>query len=271
MKPMVEGRAKAPFVLSTLIAALAVFASAGGLFLDGTYRDNTWVTSAWRGNDAVTLGLAVPLLVASMLRSRLGSLRARLVWLGMLAYTLYGYAFYLFGAAFNRFFLVYAALLALSILALLSTLGRMDVEAVASRFRAGASVRWIAGYMLLTAAGIGGAWVASCLAFVFEGTIPQVITASGHPTGIVFAVDLSLLVPFMALGAIELWRRRPWGYVLGVIMNVKGATYTLALAIGSALAERAGVANAAAEIPLWLSFSALSTVAALLLLGRLPG
>ncbi|MFA5853058.1 MAG: hypothetical protein WC820_10175, partial [Spirochaetales bacterium] len=53
-------------MLSTMIGFLAFFASAGGLWLKGLYRDNLFVTSVWRGNDIITLCLALPLLLISM-------------------------------------------------------------------------------------------------------------------------------------------------------------------------------------------------------------
>jgi hypothetical protein len=53
-----------------------------------------------------------------------GSTRGMLIWLGLLAYALYNYAFYLFGAAFNALFLVYVAAFATPALALVAALSR---------------------------------------------------------------------------------------------------------------------------------------------------
>ncbi len=50
-----------PYTLSIIIAILATIASAGGLLLNGLYRDNAFVTTTWLGNDAITLFLAVPI------------------------------------------------------------------------------------------------------------------------------------------------------------------------------------------------------------------
>ena len=255
-------------MLSTIAAGLAALAAAGGLLLPGLYRDNLWVTSAWRGNDLVTLAVAVPLLLGASIAAR-GSRRALLVQLGMLAYLVYGYAFYLFGAAFNRFFLVYVAIFSLSTVALLFAAHGADVEAVAREFRSRTPARLVAGWLLLTGGGLGAAWVAQCLESAIAGTIPRVVEDSGHPTGIVFALDLSWLVPAFLLAGLWLWRRRPWGFVLGAIVSIKGATYTLALAASSVVAARAGVAGAAAEIPLWLSLSGVSLLACALLLGNM--
>jgi hypothetical protein len=94
---------KIPRILSICIAILAAIAALGGLLLPGLYRDNPFVTAVWKGNDLVTLAVAVPLLAAAMVFSMRGSVRAFLIWMGMLDFMLYNYAFYLFAAAFNWF------------------------------------------------------------------------------------------------------------------------------------------------------------------------
>lgn len=52
--------------LSYLIAGLALVASAGGIFIDGLYRGNDFVVSAWLGNDIVTLVVAVPIFLVAV-------------------------------------------------------------------------------------------------------------------------------------------------------------------------------------------------------------
>ena len=105
-------------VLSILIIIFTIAASAGGLFIKGLYRDNAFVTSTWLGTDFVTLCLAVPLLIAAAILAGRGSTRAYLICLGLFESSLYNFGFYLFGAAFNILFMVYAALFGLSIWAL---------------------------------------------------------------------------------------------------------------------------------------------------------
>jgi len=92
----------AAYVLSTIIVILMIVASANGLFINDLYQDNILVASGWYGNDLVTLLVAAPVLVVALILAMRGSQQARLVWLGMLDNTLYNYALYLFGAAFNR-------------------------------------------------------------------------------------------------------------------------------------------------------------------------
>ena len=256
-------------VLSILIAAIAAVTSAGGLLLHGLYRDNTFVSSTWKGNDLVTLVIAVPILIAALVLVARGLGPATLVWIGMLDYALYNYAFYLFAAAFNWFFLLYVALFGLSIFALIFALVNLDVAAIASRFRERAALRWVAGYMLLVAVGLSLVYLVQSIGFIFTGQLPDIVARTGHPTSIVFALDMTLVIPFFGLGAIWLLQRNPWGYVLAAVATVKGPLYTLVLTVDSLWAMKAGYADAGAEIPLWLTLTVLGLIASALFYGSL--
>ena len=252
------------FNLSILIAVLASIASAGGLFLKGLYQDNLFVTSAWKGNDLITLLLGVPILVMTMIFSKYDSRKALLVWMGMLDYMLYTYAFYLFAATFNWFFLLYVALLGLSMFALLFALANLDANHISRGVNPRMQVKWIAAYMLVVAAGLTLIYVIQSLEFIFTGRVPAIVALTGHPTSIVFALDLTLLVPFLVLGAIWLVQRKPWGFILAGIYTVKGPLYTLVLTAGSLWAAKAGVEGAGAETPLWVTLTILGSIACIL-------
>lgn len=251
--------------LAGLVAFLAALASATGLLVPGVYRDNALIVAAFRGNDLVTLLLAVPLLLGALRSPARDAPRALLVRLGMLVYMLYNYVFYMYGATFNALFLVYVLLVALSILALAFGLADVDPLSVARHFRPRVPARAIAAFLLLFAALLGGMWVAFSLSFVFTGVVPAAITQTGHPTGVVFATDLSLLVPGLVVGAVLLGRRRPWGFVLAPMMTIKASTYGLAMIAMSAFAGL-GVDP---FLPLWVGLTLGCLVSAGLLLGNL--
>ena len=256
-------------LLSILIVIFSATASLGGLFLNGLYRDNPFVTSVWKGNDLVTLVVAVPILILALVFSARGSVRAVLVWMGMLDYMLYNYAFYLFAAAFNWFFLIYVALLGLAMFALIFGLVNVNAGSLGRGFRERTPVGWIAGYMLLVAVGLTLVYLVQTFTFIFTGQLPGIIARTGHPTSIVFALDLTLLVPFLALGAVWLLQRKPWGFILAGVATVKGPLYTLVLTVGSMSAVRAGFADTASEVPLWVSLTVLGLVATALLYGNM--
>jgi hypothetical protein len=258
-KPAAPGE----YVLSWVIAGAMALAAAVGLFDERLYRDTSRIKAAWLGNDMVTLFAATPLLLVGLLLARRGSLRGRLVWYSMLGYCAYNYAYYLFGARINTLFPIYVGLFIGPIFALIMALVRFDVPAIAAAFAPRTPVRWIAGYMLLTGIGLLVAWLTQWARFVFAGVEPA---AGEDMFTLVAALDLSLVVPFFVLGAGLLWRRRPWGFMLAVMMCLKGATYTLMLAVSSVLAAHKGVEGAAGEIAVWTAWSLVSTLATVALL-----
>lgn len=263
---MSKSKMKSAYILSVIILILATTSALGGLFIPNLYRDNDFVIPLWKVNDLVTLLVAVPMLITALILSRRGSQRALLVWLAMLNYMLYNYAFYLFGAAFNWYFLIYVALFTLSMFALIFGLVNIDANQIGKNFRNKTPVKWISSYMLFVSVGLTTLYIIQSLGFVATGQLPTIVVKTGHPTSVIFALDLSLLVPVFVLGAIWLWKRRPWGYVLASMSLVKGTTYTLVLTIVSLWEVNAGVSGASVEMPLWLGLTIAGLVASMLLL-----
>jgi hypothetical protein len=214
------------------IAGLLGIAAAGGLFF-GAYRDNLWVSSQLRGQDFVSLVFALPLLLLSVRLARRGSVGGQLAWLGTLGYVTYSY-FYIFGIAWNRLFIVYLTLLTLSAFTLVRALIAIDAGAIASRFGSRTPVKAVSRYLMVFAVGMSVLWGVQAVAATLTGGIPQSVTDSGHPTGVVFVLDLGLVVPLFFIGSRMLHRREPWGFVAAGILLVKGVAEGLAL-LGMAL------------------------------------
>lgn len=263
-------RCRTDLVLSLIVAALSLAASASGLLHPSLYRDNAFVVAGWFGNDLVTLSFATPLLVWASWSASRGSPRARLLQLGMLHYSAYNGAFYLFGAALNAAFLLYVSTFTLAIAALIATAIAPDVRHLAAEDQSTWVRRCAGGYLALWALCLGGVWIVQSLRFALAGEVPAILSLIGHPEGdvanLVAALDLSFLVAPVATGAVWLLRRRPWGYVLGTAMNVSGATYTLVLTAASLSAARSGIAEAGAQVRLWLTLTATGGLVTALLL-----
>lgn len=237
--------------ISAAVFALMVLVSSTSLFFPGLYRDNGFVKAVWRGNDAVTLLAAVPVFAAGLVLSRRGSVFGNLIRLGMLDYALYNFAFYLFASAFNALFIPYVLLIVLSMMGLLTGLVGLNAPGVKDGFREKLPVRWVGGYLIFVTLELTIIYLIQVGQFLISGHPPEIIALTGHVTHIVPALDLTLLVPWLILGGVWLWQRKPWGYVLGGMMMVKGALYTLVLAGAGYSAVQAGYPESAAEIPLW--------------------
>lgn len=234
-------------ILPAILTAFVLLQSAGGLLIGGLYRDNAWVVSIYRGTDWVTLLLVVPVLIASLRLARRGSLRARLVLAGTLYYVFYNNVYYQF-TAFNRFFLVYVAIFVLSAAALIAVLLGTNAGRVAASDRVRKPVSLA---MFAMAAILAVMWIGQNILFIADGKVPQLIADTGGITHMVAALDLTLIVPLLALGAAWLWKGRPWGRVITTAMAVQCSLITIVLLVGTPFQAAAGVKDAWAFFPLW--------------------
>jgi hypothetical protein len=142
--------------LVPLVAVLALVAAGVGLFYqDGgssfaftTVRGGTvqiWGQGWYKydspigalgftAGDLITLVLAIPVLVISILLYHRGSLRGGLLLTGALAYFLYNYTSMGFGAAYNNLFLAYIIIFSASLFGLILALTSFDVQTLPSHF-----------------------------------------------------------------------------------------------------------------------------------------
>jgi hypothetical protein len=255
-----------PYILSILLAVFMTIQSAGGLLIERLYRDNAWVTSAWQGNDLVTLVAAVPILLAALILSRRGSIRAQMIWLGALYYGLYNDMYYLFGSAFNPFFLIYVTIAVLSTFALVSGLTGVDIDSIRRAISAKTPRRLVSGWMFLFAVTLGVLWIGQCFQYGMTGQVPQLITDTGGPTHLVAALDLWMIVPPVLLAGVWLWKRRPWGHLLSAAILVQGTLTTLGLIVAAPFQNAAGIAGAWDLVPLWSVIGAGCLTSSVLLL-----
>jgi hypothetical protein len=180
-----------------------------------------------RGYDLVALVVAVPALALAQRQARRGSERALLVWVGMLSYLAYTYAFYLFGTSFNDLFVLHAAVFGGSIFGLVLSVSALDVPAIGARFAQRTPRRLVAAVMGLLAASLGGMWVYYSVRFTLTGEVPAG-SALVEPDSVVhlgIALDLALLVPAYALAAVLLWRDVTAGFVLASVVLVAGTLH----------------------------------------------
>jgi hypothetical protein len=219
--------------LTILIAVLAGVAGFGGLMIPNLYRDNAFYRAAWQANDLITI-LLTPMLLLAYHYYRAGSARAQLVWLGLLLYMFYNYAFYLFGAVFNWFFLIYAAVFTLSLYALLLGLSEINGSEVRNKYLEPRKRKVIVTFLVLVAIPLAWVEVAQCWKFILSGTPPEI-------PSLVMALDLTLVIPNTVLAALLLAAKRPWGVIVSAMMLVKSFTYGLVLVSSTTFIAIAGV------------------------------
>lgn len=202
--------------LSVPIAVLGTLASLSGIFVDRIYQHETasWQTQAV-GQDIANLAVLTLLLVFGYAAAH-GSTPAVLVWTGLVVATAYSYTIYAFAVHFGPLFLLYVAVLGMSLWALIGSLSSLDpVRLVVTEPRL---VGFVSSLLLVIAGVFALLWVAQDLPAMFSGTSSQELRDTGLPTNPVHVLDLALFLPASALAGILLRRGRPWGFVLAPVM-----------------------------------------------------
>lgn len=256
--------------LSAAVTVLMASAAAAGVFGEGVYHDNGLVRAGWLGNDLVTLLVAVPLLGGATWRARQGAARARLVCLGLLAYALYNYAFYLFGASYNGLFLAYVAILACSTFGLIAGVTSPPLGRIAATVRTRPAHRAVGAVVLLISLMLGLFWMALAVRHLATGEVPPMVAATGHPTNVTGALDLWLVVSFGALAGYWLLNGRAWGYVVATIWTLKGSVYMAALTAATVAARWTGHLDDMTQLALWVPIGVACTIGAAVLLRDCP-
>lgn len=194
---------------------------------DGVYAYNAErVVAEGVGWDIVTLLLAVPALLLTVPGLVRGSLRARLLALGLLSYFFYQYFMYAMYWALGPLFPVFIALFVAAAVGIVRIVGTIDVASLPDRLgdtfpRKGMAVFSLAVGLLLV-----GMWT-RLIATALSGDVTGALY--GGTTLSVQALDLGIVVPIAITTAVLLWRERPAGYLLATALAIKGVSMAAAI------------------------------------------
>jgi len=252
--------------LSLTAALLAAAGNVAGLVAaDSIYdKETVALADASAAQDIVNLVLVAPLLVALGVLASRGSLRAYLAWLGCLAFTVYNYAIYTFSVHFGPLFLVWVAVLGLSIFALVGGLSTLETTAVKARF-AGRAMPLSAWFLIVVAALFVFLWLSEIVPELLAGDPSSSANDWSVPTNPVHVLDLAFFLPALLASGVLLLRRHPVGYAT-VIGQLAWITLT-----GLPILVTPLVANARGHEPGWAVMLPIGIlcVVTLALLGRL--
>jgi hypothetical protein len=156
----------------------------------------------------------MPVLAAAMFLAVRGSIRAVVVWLGALAATLYNAQMLLYATPFNSLFLLYVAMLGLSVWAIGSLLRANLFETVGARVDPRMPIRSISVYLWVIAGVNALVWLRDVVPATLSGDPTTVLEGTGVMTNPVYIQDLALWLPLAIATGVWLWQRRPAGYAL---------------------------------------------------------
>ena len=224
-----------PSIAGLCVAALVSVAAFTGIHDPASYAHET---ASWRvqgiGQDWVDLYVAVPWLIAASVAAFRGSYRGSLLLGGAFAYTAYSYAIYAFDVHFNQLFLVYCAILGLSVYGLVAL--SFTFGDARPWFGERAPRRVAAGFLIASSVVFALLWLAEDLPAVIRDEPPASLVEAGLPTNGVHVLDLALVLPALFIAGILLWRRRGAGYVLSTMalgfcvlmdLNIAGIAFAM--------------------------------------------
>ena len=215
--------------ISVIISLLAMAASAGGVFGEAYAADSSNLAAQAMGQDGVNLFLAYPfMLVLTVLIAR-GSVRAYMLWLGMLIYSAYSYLIYATSLHFSGWFLAHVGIIAMSVWVLAGGIVMVDPERFRSVFQKQARVR-LPGLVLLSSAALFFVvWLSEIIPSALAGEQLESARMAGLTTNPVYVVDLGFLLPAMVITGILLLRRHTTGFLLTPGLLIFGAVFGLAV------------------------------------------
>jgi hypothetical protein len=219
-----------PYIVTTWVAiGLMALAAGAGLLWPGFYRDSSLVALQLRAWDSVTLFIVLPLLAVVLPKARMGNLRARVMWLGLMSYVVYTYAIYSFEVQHNPAFILYVALFSLSVLSVAG--GSVNARprgyslVLADRFPR-KSTGW---FLIITGVTLAVFWLSDLGVALVTGKLPRSVIQFDSPTSGTYVLDLAFLIPAYISAGVLLLMRHPVGYLMTGILLVNAAAEGLAV------------------------------------------
>lgn len=208
-------------ISTVTISGLSVISALFGLFRVDHYPSE--LLPGFYIQDVLILLVGVPALLLGLVYARRGSLRGRLLWLGALTYMTYMWASIAVQITFNQFFLGYVLLFGLSVFTLVDGLAGIEADEVQQAVQPRVSERMYGTFLWIIAGGLAFLWLSELVPATVSGTPPLLVEEVGEHGLHSHFIDLSVVVPALAIAGRWLQQQRPWGYVFAGVGLVFGA------------------------------------------------
>ncbi len=200
-----------------LSIALAASSAVTGvvLFAFGSVLRGTPVMDGSARGTALVMAIGgVPALVTSLVLAARGSARAMFVWFGAALYLAYNAFLQLLGTPLNRVFLLTLLTLSLAIAASIAVALLLDERDVAARCSPQLPARGIAAFILVIVALNALAWLGRIVPALVADDPDRLLEGTGLTMVPTYLQDLAFWLPLLGVGAVWLWQRRPWGFLI---------------------------------------------------------
>jgi hypothetical protein len=226
-------------VLSSIVVFLAMIVSAVGFFWkdsgtafyvnniygesvqmygNGLYAYDTYFKAPiQRGTDLITLFIAIPILICSILLNRKGLIKYRLLLAGILSYFLYYSACLTFGVSYNILFPVYILLFSSSLFSFMVAIKGIDVKSISDKISDKMPRRRIAVFMIFAGLSVF-VWLIEIISALSTGRPPASLAI--YTTEPTYVLDLGIIAPSAFTCAVLLFQKKPLGYAFAPVLLV---------------------------------------------------
>ena len=164
--------------------------------------------------DIANLALVSPVwLILTALALR-GSLRAYLLWLGVLTFTIYNYVIYTFSVPFGSLFLLWVAVLGMCIYSLIGGVTTVDHKIIESFFTSKRAIQVVAWFLIVTAILFCFLWLSEDIPALLSNTRPQSLVDMDLPTNPVHILDLGFFLPAVIITGVMLLKGKSPAFTL---------------------------------------------------------
>lgn len=245
--------------LSLGAGSLMAVASAAGIYRPEVYANETasWAAQGV-GQDIVNLFVVFPALLLSAYLVTRGSVRALLVWLGLLVYIVYSYVLYALFVHFNRLFLVYVTALGLAFWAFVGTISSLRFDRFASVFDRDRKYPAQVVYLMASGFLFAALWLSDIVPALASGTPPHDVREVGLPVNPIHVLDLAFILPAMIVTSVLLWKRNLFGLFFAVPLMTFAAAMGTAIIGMSIVMQTRGLGEANGVIAVFVVLIAIS-------------
>ena len=178
--------------------------------------------------DYITLFIAIPLLIISLIGYRKNILKAHFLLAGTLGYFLVTFLFYLAMGMYNIMFLPYVTLLCLTFFGFFLTMKNLINIDMLKVFSLKSPNKFVGWFLIINSVSIAFLWLNIIVPPLFDGTIYPA-ELNHYTTLIVQGFDLGLLLPICFVSGILLLKKKSDGYLYATIYLVFLSIFMTAL------------------------------------------
>jgi len=205
----------------------------------GIYRnDAAFRAPIFRGTDAITLFVCVPILLFAIVLYARKSLRGGILLTSMLAYFMYNAASLALGAAYNEFLLIYIASFSVSLFAFIMAFTSIDLQVLAESTAPTLAHRGIAIFLFVAGMSLL-VWIMDIVVALTQNSIPAQL--GPYTTEATYTLDLGIILPTAYLAGVLVWHRSPLGTLLAAIVITLNVSIGLVVASQSIMQALDGI------------------------------